>query len=128
MNSYYGSAQMTDRRRSTTTSELERRRRNRRAFPRWALDFDVRISWEKQSAVCRGYEIGAGGLSLTCERELPAEIEIDLQYRLGPQTTPVSVKCTLRHVEGNRFGIEFLNLGLKDRLTLMEYCEKLKMV
>lgn len=119
---------MIDRRKSTGSGPLERRKRNRRAFPRWLLDFEVRLKWENQSLTCQGYEIGAGGLSIVVDRELPVEIEIDVEYRLDGKTPPVKVKGTVRHVHSNRYGIEFLNLGMKDRLALCEYCENLKTV
>jgi len=73
INSHNGTSLMKDRRESTTSSARERGKRNRRAFPRWVLDFDVRLSWESHSVTGRGYEIGAGGISLTAEREPPAE-------------------------------------------------------
>ena len=116
---------MSDRRKTKTTPELERRKRNRRAFTRWPFEFDVRLSWGKQTVLCRGYEIAEGGLSLTCEIALPRETEIEIEYRLAPQAAPVTVKGMVRYEEGAYFGLEFLNLGLKNRLALVEYCEKL---
>ena len=92
------------------------------------LDFEVRLDWEGNSVTCRGYEIGSGGLSLICERPLPSKAEIEVEYRLDPKATPVNVKGTVRYVQGPRVGIEFLNLGMKDRLALVDYCEKLKTV
>jgi len=118
---------MSDRRKTTSRAQ-DRRKRNRRASPRWVLDFEVRLQWENQSATCRGYEIGAGGLSLTCEKPLPTKAEITVEYRLDSDSPLVSVKGTVRHVEGSRVGIEFLNLGMKDRLALLDYCEKLNIV
>ena len=115
-------------RKSTTPVGLERRKRNRRAFPRWLLDFDVVLRWQDQFTSCRGYEIGEGGLSVVSETELPMEIEIDIEYRLDRSTAPVRVKGTVRYLEAGRYGIEFLNLGMKERLALVEYCEKLKTV
>jgi c-di-GMP-binding flagellar brake protein YcgR len=119
---------MVDRRKKTSTASLERRRRNRRAFPRWVLDFDVELQWDNQSTSCRGYEISEGGLSVVCEQEIPREIEIEIEYRLPGSAAAVNVKGTVRHVERNRYGIEFLNLGMKERLALVEYCEKSKTV
>jgi len=116
---------MSDRRKTKTTPALERRKRNRRAFARWPFEFDVRLNWGKQTVLCRGYEIAEGGLSLVCEIPLPKETEIDIEYRLRPDATPVVVKGMVRYVEGVHFGLEFLNLGLKDRLSLVEHCEKL---
>jgi len=115
-------------RKSTTTVGLERRKRNRRAFPRWLHNFDVVLRWQDQFTSCRGYEIGEGGLSVVSELELPMEIEIDIEYRLDRSTAPVRVKGTVRYLEAGRYGIEFLNLGMKERLALVEYCEKLKTV
>ena len=119
---------MTERRKTPSAIALERRKRNRRASPRWLLEFEVRLDWEGQSASCRGYEIGAGGLSVTCEKQLPLEREIAVEYRLDCEAAPVKVKGTVRHVEGARVGIEFLSLSMKDRLALLDYCEKLKLV
>lgn len=119
---------MSERRKSTTTAALERRKRNRRAFPRWQHDFEVLVRWNNESITCRGYEIGEGGLSLASQKDLPREAEIDVQYRLDPQMAPVNVKGIVRYLEGGRFGIEFLNLAIKDRLALVNYCEKLKTI
>lgn len=119
---------MSERRKTTTTAALERRKRNRRAFPRWQLDFEVRVRWNKQWAMCRGYEIGEGGLSLASEKDLPRETEIDVQYRLNSKMAPVSVKGIVRYLERGRFGIEFLSLSIKNRLALVNYCEKLKTI
>jgi len=119
---------MRDRRKTKTTTALERRKRNRRAFPRWLLEFDVEVRWENRSIFCRGFEIGEGGLSVQSETELPAEVELDVQYCLDDNTPPVSVKGVVRYVHASHYGIEFLNLGMKDRLALVEFCEKLKTV
>jgi hypothetical protein len=119
---------MAERRNTRTTRALERRKRNRRAFPRWLLDFDVQLRWENRSVFCRGYEIGEGGLLVQCETELPTEVEIDVEYCLDDNTPPVSVKGAVRYLRAAHYGIEFLNLGMKDRLALVEFCEKLKTV
>jgi hypothetical protein len=116
------------RRTTTTTAALRRRKRNRRAFPRWILDFPVVLRWQDETVSCRGYEIGEGGLSVVSKKELPAEIEMDIEYRLDPNVSPVSVKGIVRYVTPRFYGIAFLNLGMKDRLALVEYCEKLKTV
>ena len=118
---------MTDRRKTQSAATFERRKRNRRSSPRWLLNFEVCLYWEGQSVACRAYEIGTGGLSLTCERQLPSETEILVEYRLDCEAAPVKVKGTIRHVDGVRVGIEFLSLGMKDRLALVDYCEKLEM-
>ena len=119
---------MSERRRGRTTAALERRKRNRRAFPRWQLDFEVNVRLSKNWIRCRGYEIGEGGLSLVSQTDLPLEIEIDVQYRLDSQRAPVNVKGIVRYLEGGRFGIEFLSLGIKDRLALVHYCKKLETI
>lgn len=119
---------MSERRKGRTTAALERRRRNRRAFPRWQLEFEVNVRWEKAWVRCRGYEIGEGGLSLVSQKELPRETEIDVQYRLDSQKAPVKVKGIVRYLEGGRFGVEFLNLGIKDRLALVNYCKRLQTI
>ncbi|PYY24585.1 MAG: hypothetical protein DMG62_03240 [Acidobacteria bacterium] len=116
---------MSDRRKTKTTPDLERRKRNRRAFVRWPFDFDVRLAWGRQSVLCRGYEIAEGGLSVVCEIPLPPDTEIDIEYRLQPIANAVTVKGKVRYVQGPHVGLEFLNLGLKDRLAIVQHCEKL---
>jgi hypothetical protein len=103
----------------------EHHKRNRRAFPRWATKIEVRLSWAAESVMVQAFEISEGGLSILCERPLPLQTEIEVAYRLRTDRSWVRVKGVARHAQGDRVGIEFLNLTMKDRLGLVEFCEKL---
>jgi hypothetical protein len=104
----------------------ERHKPNRRAFPRWTTQIDVRLSWATESVLVQAFDISEGGLKISCDAPLPLQTEIEVAYRLLTDRSWVRVKGVVRHVEGDRAGIEFLNLTMKDRLALVEFCEKLK--
>jgi hypothetical protein len=104
----------------------ENQKPNRRAFPRWAAKIEVRLSWTSESVIVQAVEISEGGLTILSERPLPLQTEIEVAYRLRTDRSWVRVKGVVRHAEGDRVGVEFLNLTMKDRLALVEFCEKLK--
>jgi hypothetical protein len=109
-----------------SVSRPERHKPNRRAFPRWAAEIEVRLSWPAESVLVQAFDISEGGLKIACDTPLPLQTEIEIAYRLRTDRSWVRVKGAVRHVEGDRVGIEFLNLTMKDRLALVEFCEKLK--
>jgi hypothetical protein len=104
----------------------DNQRPNRRAFPRWAANVEVCLSWTAESVPVQAFQISEGGLTVVSERPLPLQTEIEVAYRLRTDRSWVRVKGVVRHAEADRAGIEFLNLTMKDRLALVEFCEKLK--
>src|SRR5437588_7145067 len=61
----------------------DNRKGNRRAFPRWRADFEVRYGVGKEMLTGKSFELGEGGLSFTAEKMYPLETKIDIEYRLG---------------------------------------------
>jgi c-di-GMP-binding flagellar brake protein YcgR len=102
----------------------DNRKGNRRAFPRWQADFEVRYGLGKDLLVGTPFEIGEGGLSFQVEKMFPLESEVDIQYRLGRSDSKeewVSVRGVVRHAAEQTLGVEFLNLRRNDRLKIIDF-------
>jgi len=99
----------------------DNRKGNRRAFPRWQADFEVRYGLGKNLLAGKPYEIGEGGLSFHAEKMYPLESEIDIQYRLLGHEEWVAVKSVVRHAADEKLGVEFLNLRRNDRLKILDF-------
>jgi hypothetical protein len=95
---------------------------NRRAFPRWPAEFEARIISGSHAYPVEPIEIGECGLSMKIGADLPFQPEFDLEFRLlAPMSDWVRVKVTLKHVDSERCGVEFLNLRREDRLRIVDY-------
>ena len=118
---------MNDRRSERSTSGISQDRRggNRRAFPRWPADFDVRYGDGKVLVDGEPIQIGEGGLAFSGPVSYPLEAEINVQYRFRTEGADwVSVKIVIRHSQGRELGGEFLNLRMHDRLQIVDYITK----
>ena len=111
------------RRRSVPGPFPVQRTSNRRAFPRWEAPFDVRYGIGKEMWDGKSIEIGEGGISFRCEKPLPIESEVNLEYRLheGEAGRWVKVKAVVRHIKGDAMGVEFLNLRMAERLRIVDF-------
>lgn len=98
----------------------ERRQGNRRAFPRWLAEIEVRYPFGGETFTARGVEVAEAGFTLITDHLLEIDSVIDLDFRFDPQEPWVHVKAVVRHHRNNRVGIEFRNLRIHDRLRLME--------
>jgi len=102
----------------------DHRKGNRRAFPRWKMDFEVRYQVNDKWLEGKPSEIGEGGLSLFAEKLVPLESEIFVQYRLGGKESKdgwITVKSVVRHAQDKSLGVEFLNLRRHDRLKILDF-------
>ena len=108
-----------ERRKHAANMRGDRRESNRRAFPRWPLEFEVRFGTGKEMTAAEGYEIGEGGLSFRTPHPVPLETELNLEYRLTPDHPWVKLKGIVKHRKQHRIGTEFLNLRIKDRLEIV---------
>lgn len=106
---------------------MEHRTVNRRAFPRWNTQFEVRFGTGKEMLDAEPLEIGEGGLSFGTDKLLPLETELTVEYRLPNDDKHwVKIKGVVRHSEGRKLGVEFLNLRRADRLKIIDYISALK--
>jgi hypothetical protein len=94
---------------------------NRRAFPRWPLPFDLLYGKGTERRSSDPLEIGEGGLSFLTNSPLTMDSELHIEFRLGPEQEWVHVKGIVRHVEGKKIGVEFLNLRMADRLRIVDF-------
>jgi hypothetical protein len=103
----------------------ERNDRNRRAFPRWAAQFELRFGTGKGLATAEVIEIGQGGMSFYSDEPIALESEINIEYRLNANDVDeprwVRLKAVVRHVQGGKIGVEFLNLRRSDRLGILDF-------
>ena len=94
---------------------------NRRAFPRWPYPFDLLYGPALERRSADPLEIGEGGLSFATTSRLELGSEINVEFRLGPEQQWVLVRCVVRHCDGKKVGVEFLNLRMADRLRIVDF-------
>jgi len=100
----------------------DRRAGNRRAYTRFASTFEVRYAEGKDPLQTgKPMEISEGGLSLETEDLLPLETHVNVEFKLEGSKEWVKVKSVVRHSEGKKLGLEFLNLKMHDRLKIVDY-------
>lgn len=115
---------MIDRRKRSLPGQYPvQRTANRRSSPRWEAPFDIRYGTGKEMLDGKAIEIGEGGVSFRCENPLPAETEVNVEYRLheGEGGRWVKVKAIVRHIKGDAMGVEFLNLRMAERLRIVDF-------
>ena len=108
-----------ERRKHAASVRRDQRESNRRAFPRWPLEFEVRFGTGKEMTPAEGYEIGEGGLSFRTPNPIPLGTELNLEYRLTSDHSWVKLKGVVKHSRHERIGAEFLNLRMRDRLEIV---------
>ena len=112
---------MDRRQRSVPGSYAVKRSGNRRAYPRWSAQFEVRYTVDRKLVTGTPVEMAEGGMSFLGE-DIPAMgTELDLEYRLASEKNWVKVKAAVRHIRDRHVGVEFLNLKLADRLKIVEH-------
>ena len=111
----------------------ERAGTNRRAFPRWAAQFELRFGVGKEMREAEMIEIGEGGLSFYSTEPMALETELNIEYRLNPDAQQsgnsdgwVRLKAVVRHVRDGKIGVEFLNLRMSDRLQIVDFISATK--
>lgn len=97
---------------------------NRRAFPRWKAQFEVRYGNGSGMQPARGYQIGQTGLGFITAEPPQADCEIEVAYRLDPSEDWTQVRAIVRNSGGHMVGAEFLNIRLADRLRIVDFIAK----
>lgn len=93
---------------------------NRRAFPRWQASVELRLVRGKSVIAVAAEEISEGGLSFRSPEALAVEDILDLEFRLDGSEGWTRVRCAVRHISGDRVGVEFLTLKRADRLRIVD--------
>ncbi len=99
------------------------RTEERRAFPRWPAEFQVRCGeGAGSSETARVVEISETGLVFSADKSYPVGTELDLQYWVkSADSEPVKVKAVVRRNEQGLVALEYLNLRRADRLKILEF-------
>lgn len=96
---------------------------NRRSRPRWGASFPVQYGKAKEGLL-RGEaaDISAEGLGFVAEYPLPQGRNIEVRFRIAPGASLIICPSAIvRHSEGNRAGVEFLELAVLDRLQIWNH-------
>jgi hypothetical protein len=120
---------MVSDRKSPPSFVRERNDRNRRVFPRWTARFELRFGTGTNLVTAEVVEIGEGGLSFYSDEPIAIESEVNIEYRLdaGDGDYPrksddwVRLKALVRHAQGGKIGVEFLNLRRSNRLEILDF-------
>src|SRR5258706_15797950 len=70
----------------------ERGGTNRRAFPRWAAQFELRFGTGKEMQAAEVIEIGEGGLSFYSSEPIALESVINVEYRFDLENSARDAK------------------------------------
>ncbi len=110
-------------RRGTHDPTLDRyiRTEERRAFRRWPVRVAVECQGRAGTMKAEVVEFSEAGLTFTSERKFLIGEEITLRFNLPKHTKPIKVMAAVRQVRGNTIGVEFLNLQLKDRVSIQDF-------
>lgn len=103
-----------------TTSPVSRDD-DRRRFPRFTPPVVVRFGHPSATSAGIGYDVSEGGIAFDCEDVYPVGTEIRVRFKLDtPLGQWFDAHGIVRHVYGNRMGVQFLNLNESMKLRLIE--------
>jgi hypothetical protein len=86
---------------------------DRRTFQRAPVEFEVRYGLGRDLTAGHGYDFSAGGLALIGPKSYPPGSEIEVRYRLPSEVNWTAVRVLVRHRNGQRMGVAFLNSGAR---------------
>jgi hypothetical protein len=84
-------------------------REDRRSFPRAPVEFEVRYGLGGNLTEGQGCDFSGGGLALIGPKSYSPGTEIEVQYRLPSEVKWTTVRVLVRHQNGQRMGVAFLN-------------------
>lgn len=71
-------------------------------------------------------DISTGGVGLTGLKTYPVKTELELRFGSRPgKGHLVSVRAVVRHLQGPRMGLEFVNLGAGDHRKILDTIQSL---
>lgn len=84
--------------------------------------YGIPESWADGTLV----DISAGGVGLTGTKTFPLKTELELRFGSRPgKGHLISVRAVVRHLQGPRMGLEFVNLGAGDHRKILETIQSL---
>lgn len=71
-------------------------------------------------------DISTGGVGLTGAKTYPLQAEVELRFGSRPgKGHLITVRAVVRHLQGPRMGLEFVNLGAGDHRKMLETIQSL---
>ena len=98
-------------------------RRERRAFPRWRVEFGVLHGIQRNLTASSGTELSEAGLVFRSRHCYQVGDEIDVQILLDPNNPDdwIVAKCAVRRVDSDKVAAEFCAIKKADRLKLVDF-------
>ena len=94
--------------------------RERRAFPRWTVPF--RFTAHNKSETFPGVitDISEHGPRVAAKQPVAVGDELNITWNIDSDASPFEVRCVVRNIGEGQVGVEFLNVGLTDRLRIVD--------
>ena len=98
-------------------------KRERRAFPRWRVEFGVLHGIQHDLTASSGVEISEAGFVFRSRHSYQVGDEIDVQILLDPINSDdwIVAKCVVRRIDQDRVAVEFCSLKRADRVKLVDF-------
>ena len=99
---------------------------DRRANPRIARNLALRYGNKDELVAGELVDVSSGGIGIAGETAYPVGTELTLHFRArSSKTDLLSLRATVRHVHGQRMGLEFVNLPVSDFSRTLAMIERL---
>jgi c-di-GMP-binding flagellar brake protein YcgR len=103
------------------TSLTPRSPSERRAYPRIAAPVLVRYGTTSATNAGYAFDISEGGLGFTGEELEPIGCEVRIRFKWdAPLGEWFDVRAVVRHVQGKKMGVQFLDLRESVKIKLVE--------
>ena len=94
---------------------------DRRAYPRFPAPVMVRYGPAAASTSGYAFDISEGGLGFAGDEPQPIGSEIRVRFKWdSPMGEWYDTRAVVRHVEGNKMGVQFLDLKESVKIKLVE--------
>lgn len=93
----------------------------RRSFPRWSTRLIIRYGKDEPTLTGEGYDLSEGGLALGGPELYSVGSLLTVKFRLdSPLASYFTAKAIVRHLENDRMGVEFIDVGPADKARILE--------
>jgi len=93
----------------------------RRVYPRFSAPVMVRYGSAAASTSGYAYDISEGGLGFAGDEPQPIGSEIRIRFKWdSPMGEWYDTRAVVRHVDGNKMGVQFLDLKESVKIKLVE--------
>ncbi len=99
---------------------------DRRSSPRLALTAAIRYGTNDELSTGELTDVSAGGIGITGEKTYPIGTELQLRFRSRTSKSDLlTLRAVVRHHQGKRMGLEFINVPMTDFHRTLNMIERL---